>query len=298
MSRSQIYIGLAAMGFSFILIFSTVLKNSGMSSFEQLFFRLSFGGLIVLAILFWRKESWSFRRKDVRFFVAIGSIYSLFTLSGMSSIAFGTPIAVAVALIYTQPLFTAIISFATGKEEITWLRLGVIFLGVSGVFFLTGQQIISMEIDLGILLPVLAGLFYALYLWLKRQAGAAHEYTPFQVLLNTFLIAIPFLLVVWLILGNLTVIPLFVGFSIPELGQLLLLIGFAAFSTVLPYSMLNFVKPEEISPTSEGLLLLGDPLLHSLWAILFFDQYVTPVQYIGAALILLSAAISLKFASG
>jgi len=286
------------MGFSFILIFSTALKNSGMSSFEQLFFRLSFGGLIVLAILFWRKESWSFRRKDVRFFVAIGSIYSLFTLSGMSSVAFGTPIAVAVALIYTQPLFTAIISFATGKEEITWLRLGVIFLGVSGVFFLTGQQIISMEIDLGIVLPVLAGLFYALYLWLKRQAGAAHEYTPFQVLLNTFLIAIPFLLVVWLILGNLGGIPLFVGFSIPELGQLLLLIGFAAFSTVLPYSMLNFVKPEEISPTSEGLLLLGDPLLHSLWAILLFDQYVTPVQYIGAALILLSAAISLKFASG
>jgi len=35
-------------------------------------------------------------------------------------------------------------------------------------------------------------------------------------------------------------------------------------------------------------------LLHTLWAMLFFGQYISVVQYIGAALILVSAAISLK----
>lgn len=294
MNRSQVYIGLAAFGLSFILVFSTALKNSGMSSFEQLSFRLGFGLLILLIILLSRKEFRFFGWKDAPFFVAIASIYSLFTISGMSSIAFGTPIAVAVALIYTQPIFTAIISHATGKEKITGLKLAAILLGVSGVFFLTRQQIMNLQIDFGIVFPILAGLFYAIYLWLKRQASATQEYTPFQVLFNTFLIAIPFILVVWLTLGNFRVSPLFVGVATPDLWQLLLLIGFASFSTVLPYSLLNFVRPEEVSPTSEGLLLLGDPLLHTLWAILFFEQSVTIAQYMGVALVLLSAAISLK----
>jgi len=58
--------------------------------------------------------------------------------------------------------------------------------------------------------------------------------------------------------------------------------------------LLNYVRVEEVSPTTEGLLLLGDPLLHTLWAILLFKQYVTVTQYVGAGLILLSAAMNLK----
>ncbi len=298
MNRSQVYIALATLGFSFILVFSTVLKHSGMSSFEQLFFRLNFGLLILFFILLLKRECRFIRAKDTPFFVAIGFIYSIFTLSGMSSIAFGTPIAVAVALIYTQPIFTAIISYMTGKEKVTPLRLGIIFLGVSGAFLLTSSQTMNLQINLGIILPIMASLFYAIYLWLKREASRNQEYTPYQVLFNTFLIAIPFLLFVWLVLRNLSANPLFTGIIIPNEWQLLLLIGFAAFSTVLPYGLLNFVEPEEISPTSEGLLLLGDPLLHTLWAILFFNQYVSTLQYLGAALILSSAAVNLKLSSG
>ncbi len=297
MNKSQVYITSATFCFSFILIFSTVLKNSGMSSFEQLFFRLSFGLLILFFILLLKRRTRLLLRKDVPFFVAIGLIYSMFTLSGMSSVAFGAPITVAVALIYTQPIFTAIISHATGEEKITASRLGVILVGVSGVYLLMGLQATNLQIDLGIVFPTLAGCFYAIYLWLKRQASRKQGYTPYQVLFNTFLFAVPFLLVAWLILRNVNAYPLFVGVVIPDMSQLLLLLGFASFSTILPYGLLNYVKPEEISPTSEGLLLLGDPLLHTLWAILFFAQYVTATQYLGAALVLSSAAVNLKLSS-
>jgi threonine/homoserine efflux transporter RhtA len=71
-------------------------------------------------------------------------------------------------------------------------------------------------------------------------------------------------------------------------------LGFALFSTILPYGSLNYVKPKEIAPTSEGLLLLLDPILHSLWAALIFAQFVSPVQYLGAALIIIAAAVNLK----
>lgn len=297
LKRSQFYVVLATLGFSFILIFSTVLKNSGMSSFEQLFFRLSFG-LLILSLVLLSKGRYRFiHGKDVRFFVTIGFVYALFTLSGLSSIVFGTPIAVAVALIYTQPIFTAIISHATEKEKVTAPRLTLIFVGVSGAFLVTGLPITNLQINVGIVFAILAGCFYAIYLWLKRQLSGKREYPPYQGLFNTFLFAIPPLLVTWLVFRNLSTTPLLVGMIIPETWQLLLLIGFATFSTILPYSLLNYVKPEEISPTSEGLLLLGDPLLHTLWAILLFEQYVTTIQYLGAALIVSSAAANLKLSS-
>jgi drug/metabolite transporter (DMT)-like permease len=79
--------------------------------------------------------------------------------------------------------------------------------------------------------------------------------------------------------------------------QFLLLFSFALFSTVLPYGLLNYVKADEILPTTEGLLLLGDPLLHALWAMLFFGQYISAIQYVGAILILASAALNLRLAA-
>jgi len=286
----------ATLGFSFILVFSKVLLGTGMSSLEQLLFRLSFGLVILFLVMLFKRKFGFIHRRDFSFFAIIGIVYSLFTFSGLSSIAFGTPIPVAVALVYTQPIFTTIISQLTGKERVTAVKAGVILIGVLGAFLVSGLQITHLQIGPGIVFPVLAGFFYAVYLWLKRQAtgGMLREYTPYQVLFNTFLFALPSILVLGLMLRSVSTDPLFVGITTPDVYQLGLLLLFAVFSTILPYGLLNYVKVEEVSPTTEGLLLLGDPLLHSLWAILLFKQYVTVMQYVGAGLILLSAAVTLK----
>jgi len=268
-----------------------------MSTFEQLIFRLGFGFLILLAVMLFRRRLRFTRRKDVAFFLSIGLVYAFFTLSGLSAIAFGTPIPVAVSLVYTQPIFTAVISWLTGKEKVSVAKTAVILLGVVGALLVSGLQAANPQIQLGILFPILAGFFYAVYLWLKRQAPS-DEYTPYQVLFNTFMFAIPFLLIVWLALGNFSKDLLFVGLVAPDSQQLILVFSFALFSTVLPYGLLNYVKVREVSPTTEGLLLLGDPLLHTLWAALFFGQYVSELQYAGAALILVSSALNLKIGTG
>lgn len=289
----------AAVGFSFILVFSTVLKETGVSSLEQLFFRLSFSLGILFLLLLAKKKFCVLRKRDVSFFAIFGLVYALFGLTGLSSIAFGTPITVVSSLVYTQPIFTAVITRLTGEERVTLTKGGVILIGVLGAFLVSGLQITNLQIGVGIVFPVLAGFFYAVYLLLKRHSvsGMSMVYTPYQVLFNTYLFAVPFLVVIWLTLQNFSSNRLFVGMTTPDWVQLGWLLLFAVFSTLLPYVSLNYVKTEEISPTTEGLLLLGDPLLSTLWAIVFFNQYVTPTQYVGAGLILLSAAISLKMAT-
>lgn len=265
----------------------------GVSTFEQLSFRLGFGFLILLSLMLYRGKLRFIKRKHVLFFLRMGFVYALFTLSGLSAIAFGTPIPVAVSLVYTQPIFTAVISQLTGKEKVSTSKTAVILLGVIGALLVSGLYTVSPQISLGIVFPVLAGFFYAIYLWLKRQAPM-EEYTPFQVLMNTFMFAIPVLLIVWVMFGSVSQNPSFVGVTTPSGLQLVLLLAFGLFSTVLPYGLLNYVKPKQVSPTTEGLLLLGDPLMHTLWATLLFQQYISELQYLGAALIIVSAALNLR----
>lgn len=293
MNRSQVCVVLAAVGLSFILVFATILKNLGMSSFEQLFFRLLFSLLILLSVLAYGRRIGPVSKNEIPFFVAIGSTYAFFALSGLSAIAFGTPIAVTVALIYTQPIFTTVISFVTRQEKPAVVNVVVVLLGVLGAFLVSGLAAVNPQIGPGVAFSVLAGFFYAVYLWLKRRAPKK-SYTPLQVLFNTYLFSVPILLIAWLPSRSLSADPLLVGVTMPNAIQFLFLFSFALVSTVLPYGLLNYVRAEEISPTTEGMLLLGDPLLHALWAMLFFQQLISVSQYFGAFLILGSAAMSLR----
>jgi drug/metabolite transporter (DMT)-like permease len=267
-----------------------------MSSFEQLFFRLVFSLLILFSTLAYSRRLRFAAKNSVPFFAAIGGAYAFFALSGLSAIAFGTPIAVSVALIYTQPIFTTVISFVTGQEKPTAANVITVFLGVLGAFLVSGLVAADPQIGLGIAFSVLAGFLYSIYLWLKRRAPKT-GHTPLQILFNTYLFGTPILLVAWLLSWSFNADLLLVGATMLDAVQLLLLLSFALISTVLPYGLLNYVKIEEISPTTEGMLLLGDPLLHALWAMLFFGQYISAIQYVGAALILVSAAVNLKLAA-
>jgi inner membrane transporter RhtA len=257
---------------------------------------LAFSLLILLSVLVYGRKVNLASKNGIPFFAAIGSTYAFFALSGLSAIAFGTPIAVSVALIYTQPIFTTVISFLTRQEKPTLMKVAAVLFGVLGAFLVSGLAAANPQIGPGVAFSILAGFFYAVYLWLKRRAPK-EAYTPLQVLFNTYLFALPILLIAWLPSRSLSADPLLVGLVMPGAVQLLFLFSFALVSTVLPYGLLNYVKAEEISPTTEGMLLLGDPLLHALWAMLFFQQYISMVQYVGAFLILGSAAMNLRLAA-
>lgn len=295
LTKSHAFTMFAAIGMSFILIHSTILKNSGLSSLEQVFFRITLS-LPLMLIVFRDKTIISVKKSDVPFFASIGLVFTLFLLSALSSLVFGAPITVAVALIYTQPIFTALISRIVGGEKIRPVKGLLILAGTAGAFLATGlslSDITGMKVNTGILFALCSGIFYALYLFLKRR-GKIVGHSPGKILFNTFLFAIPWIAVLGVVLRIFTTAPLFVGFVVPDYGQLLLLLSFAVFSTILPYGSLNCVDPKEISPTTEGVTLLLDPVLHTLWAILIFQQFVSPLQYVGVFLVILTAGINLK----
>ncbi|MEM1565071.1 MAG: DMT family transporter [Candidatus Bathyarchaeia archaeon] len=291
LTRSHLLVVLACLGFSFILIFSTILKNTGISSLQQVLFRVT---LALLFILIPIKGRIKLEKRDVPYFAATGLVFSAFLLFALSSIVFDCPVAVATALIYTQPFFTVMLSAFLGKERVDARKFAVVALGIVGAFLVSGaatEPISNLNV-FGLFLALLAGFLYAVYLYLKRMLKSG--YAPLQGLFNTLLFATPCTLLLGFALRAFTENPIFIGFSAPDAEQFALLFLFAFFCTAMPYGLLNYVKPNEVSPTTEGTILLLDPVLHNLWAVLILRQQVSPIRYVGVGLILLSAAIMLR----
>jgi drug/metabolite transporter (DMT)-like permease len=287
-TKSHLLLVFASFGFSFILVFSTVLKDAGVSSLQQVFFRVTLALPLILLLI---KGKFKLEKKDLPYFIITGLVFSAFLLSALSSIVFGCPIAVSIALIYTQPFFTAILAVISGREKITPKKSMVITIGIVGVLLASGvatEPTSNLNVT-GMFFALLAGFLYATYLFFKRIRKTS--YTPLQGLFNTFVLAAPCALTLGLTLRLFTSNTNFIGFSMLNPFQLLLLTLFASFSTTLPYGLLNYIKPNEVSPTTEGTILLLDPFLHNLWAILLFQQYVSLIRYFGVGLILLSAAV-------
>jgi len=294
-TKSHGLLVLASFGFSFILVFSTMLKNVGVSSLQQVFYRVTLALPLIFLLI---KGKFKLEKGDLQYFVLIGLVFSAFLLSALTSIVFGCPIAVSVALIYTQPLFTALLAALSGKERLTLKKLIIVVVGFLGVLLVSGaltEPLSNLNVT-GVGFAFTAGFLYAVYLYLKRVRKTG--YTPLQALFNTFMFSALCTVFLGSVLRLFIANPGFVGFSTPNLHQFALLFLFAAFSTVFPYGLLNYVKPSEVSPTTEGTILLLDPLLHNLWAVLIFQQYIPPIRYFGVGLILLSAAAMLRVKGG
>jgi drug/metabolite transporter (DMT)-like permease len=290
-TKSHAILILVCFCFSFILVFSTLLKNAGVSSLQQVFSRITLALPIIFVLI---RGRFRLKRDDLQYFALAGLVFSCFLFSALSSIVFGCPIAVTTSLIYTQPFFTAILAAVSGKEKLTSRKIAAMAMGVIGVFLVSGvltEPLPNLNVG-GLGFALLGGFFYSLYLYIKRMRKA--DYTPLQSLFNTFLFAAPSALLLGMILGLFTRNTGLIGFVLPDYYQLTLLVLFASFSTVLPYGLLNYVRPNEVSPTTEGTILLLDPLLHNLWAVLILQQYISPIRYFGVGLVLLSAATIFK----
>ncbi|MEM3597063.1 MAG: DMT family transporter [Candidatus Bathyarchaeia archaeon] len=290
-TKSHGLLVLVSFCFSFILIFSTLLKNVGVSSLQQVLFRVTLALPLIFVLI---KGEIKLEKKDLPYFALIGFVFSAFLFSALSSIVFGCPIAVSTALIYTQPFFTVILAALSKKEKVTPRKFVIILIGMVGALLASGiltEHYLTINIT-GILFALFAGFLYATYLFLKRMRKTS--YTPLQGLFNTFIFAAICSLILGLTLRLFITDTKLIGFLIPDSYQLLLLILFAFFSTTLPYGLLNYVKTGEASPTTEGTILLLDPFLHNVWAVLIFQQYVSMVRYLGIGLILLSAVAMLR----
>lgn len=259
------YTLVAGISFSFTALFSTFLKNLGVPSIEQGFFRISFTAVFFGIVLLLRSSLRHIDRTDVKFFVINGLFGICLSITAyLSSIALGTPLAVAITLSYLQPMFSVILARVFLSETITRMRVVAVVTSIIGASIVSGiWEVFSaaMQINIvGVLLATLNGFFYSVYVIVGRLSGSSKSYHFETTMFYSFFFGLLWMAPIWLLISEFIKEPIVTGFVVaflPEAWTYLVLIAVVA--TIIPYGLLA-LGLRNLKASKAGILLLIEPV--------------------------------------
>ncbi|MBQ0073439.1 MAG: DMT family transporter [Prevotella sp.] len=150
--------------FGLIPLFTIPVINTGMGYCSIIFYRFLFGSLFMLAFLLYKRESLRISFSELWRISILSSIYIVCAVTLFKSYAYITS-GVATSLIYTNPIWCALLAIAFCGEKFSWRVTVALLLSFVGVTMLSGLfddgQVFSA---LGIFLGLCSGIGYGVYL--------------------------------------------------------------------------------------------------------------------------------------
>ncbi|MCC7573183.1 MAG: DMT family transporter [Candidatus Methanofastidiosum sp.] len=284
---------ISAIFFGLIIPGGQFFSNLGFSLYEISLYSLLFLFLLTLPIVA-IKKIFPFRRDNILFFILYGFIGALLQLTQFGGVIFGTPVAIVALLLYTQPIWTTFFGRILLNEKISKMKIlavSVAFLGV--IFLLSPWNISNVGSTKGLISSLLAGIFLSLWIIFARKTGINQEYY-----INT-VSAYSLISFLWLIL-LFPVIKLFyqydyltrLSYHFPTSYWIYFGL-FCLISAFFPNSL--FYKAiEKVEASKAGIILLLEPVVASIVAMVVFSQYLNSSIFVGGGLILISNYLAIK----
>lgn len=292
---ASIEVFLAGIFLGTISVFSVLLRDSGVSSFQQVFFRFLIPIIILLGAMVITKSEW-INRKDIPKFVLLGGFICMLYITFLSALFMGVPITEAEFIVNLQPFFIMLIAVGILGERIKKIRLFAAALTVIGATLLL--QIWAMELlkapPIGYVLAVANSLSYALYITYSSRIRKSIQYNDISIMTFTFIFGFIWWVIIFISMnvlgvgGNLTQI----NFNMSQTTWLLI-IGISIFSTLIPYTLLS-MGVKKITASRVGIIMLIEPLVASAFGILLFGETLVLIQIVGVVVILTGVIISEK----
>lgn len=218
------------------------------------------------------------RREDLKYFLALGFFCILFYNICYTVTVQLTSLSIAVALLYTSPIWAMLLSIPVFHEKLTKRKcfsIALCFFGcalMSGVFSPEGRQVVP----LGILTGLLAGVGYGSYgIFAKVLVGKYHSltvtfYTFFLAALGGLFLCRP---------GDMAVT---LGRE-PTALLYLLLAGTVCF--VIPYILYNLAL-QEIEASKAAVIAAIEPVMASVFGLLLYQERITLTVFGGMSCVL------------
>lgn len=248
------------------------------------FYRMLFGGIILLGISLIKRDKLWFGYKSLTIPLLCGFLFSLDLFFWHRSIDFVGP-GLATILGNMQVFFVALIAVWFLKERLSWRLMVAIPLAVVGLFLIVrtdwGQQ--DGAIKLGVFYGLLTALSYALYILTLRRSQSEHQNLRYSLFANMTWIS----LIAAVLLGVTVLIEPKAHFGIPDMQTWGALLGLGIMGQVMGWVLISKGLPR-VDASIGGLALLLQPAMAFMWDILFFDRPTTGLEYIGAVIVLIA----------
>ena len=242
------------------------------------FYRMLFASISLFLLLRIKRARLLMQRKTLLLLVGSSLLLSVDLMCWHRSIHYVGP-GLATLIGNFQVFFTAMFSFLLFKEKISWLFIAAIVMALSGMFFVTGVDISTLEegYRLGILFGIATAVFYSGYILLLKVAMNHEEISGVSAMLIVSVIAAGFLGVITPATGA--------SFAIPDAISFWALVGVGVGGTTIGWSLISSAI-KHTSATLTGLILLLQPALAFVWDVLFFSRPTSGREVCGVLLIL------------
>ena len=243
------------------------------------FYRVLFGGLILLGIVVWRRERPRFTRAGFAMLCLAALFFALDLSFWHRSILFVGP-GVGTLLANFQVFILAAAGVIAFHERLTLFQMASIPLAVVGLVLLVGLNWSSFSrgYQTGVLLGLVTAVCYAGYLLSLRRARVAESSgSPFASITVVSLATAAFLaLAMW---------PEHASFAIPTWRDAGWLVCYGVFAQVLGWVLISS-GISKVRASQVGLILLLQPLGAFIWDVSIFGRHFTVIQIAGALLAL------------
>ena len=280
-SVSGFLYGLASSAsFGLIPLFTVPLLTGGMGFMSVLTYRFVFATMFLAIMLMLRKQSFVVKKKDLLSLLLLSVFYiisSLFLIWGYTFMSSG----IATTIHFMYPVITTVIMMFFFHERKSPWRIGAVLTAIAGVYFLSKKNGDADFDWLGVIIVLISGLGYALYLVAIGQMKKL-EVKGLKLTFYVFFLSTLILLTGMFTFGNIESIG-----NTTNLTNLLLL---AFIPTVI--SNLTLVEAiKRIGSTLTSVLGAMEPVTAVIVGIFVFNEAFTTTIAIGITLIISAVCV-------
>jgi drug/metabolite transporter (DMT)-like permease len=269
----------SAAGFAVMPFFAIYAYQAEVNITTLLLLRFSIAALFFFGYLLWKKQSLQVTKKQLLALFILGGVFYNFQANCYFTAVKYIPTSMVALLLYTYPIFVAVLSFVIDKEKLTRatvLAIGLSFLGL-GLFLGTSFGHVNFY---GVILAIGSGFIYSLYIILGNRV--IKNLPPMLTSAYVTLFAAIALLSMGVYKKEITF-----DFPWQAWGSIL---GVVLFSTILAIAAF-FRSLELIGSTRASVISMVEPLLTSIFGIVLINEKLGPFQIIGGLTVLVGAAI-------
>lgn len=275
--KGVIFVLLSAAGFGVMPIFAKFAYQSKVSLTTFLFLRFSMAALFFFSYINYKKIKVTVSRTQLlALFILGGVCYTLQSTFYFSAVKYITPTLVAL-LLYTYPIFVAILSAIVDKEKLTKPVIISVGVSFSGLILFLGTSFGNVNLK-GVAMGAASGFVYSCYIILGNRVV---QKLP-SVVSSAYVVLFASLsfLIVKVSSGNF-------NFQLPVKAWFPLL-GIVICSTLV--AIFFFFKGlEYIGSTRASIVSMIEPLITGIFAATLFNERLTGYQMLGGIMVLLGA---------
>jgi len=268
---------LAVLALAFSSVFITKLEQTKVPALVIAFYRMAIATAVLLppALVFRRREIASLARNDLGLLTVGGLCLAVHFGAWITSLKY-VPIATSVVLVNSHPLFVVVASYFFLSERPSRRSLIGTAIGLAGMVVISHDAVGSLQPAIkGVGLALVGALAVVGYFIVGRKARTRISLlgyvAPLYALCCLFLL-------IWVVAAGDSLLPY-------TASTWVYFAALAIVPTVIGHTVFNWAI-KHVRPTVISLAFLGEPVVASVLALIFFGQRPPLETFIGGALVL------------